>query len=156
MGLDMWLTIKPKSEDDFNDVAYWRKANQIHQWFVNNCANGDLDSTLNFVDVSFDDLRNLKQVCQDVIANSNLISGEVNNGYRFENGNKVSIKEPGKYIEDSSYAKQNLPTMQGFFYGSTDYDQWYFRQLESTIEQIDNILSDESLQDVQLSYVASW
>ena len=72
MGLDMYLsrkkyiganwehrgitgTIDIKQKDksipiDFNkvtyieeEVGYWRKANQIHKWFVDNCQDGGIE-----------------------------------------------------------------------------------------------------------------
>ena len=38
MGLDMWLIKKQKSKGV--EVAYWRKANAIHGWFVYNIQDG--------------------------------------------------------------------------------------------------------------------
>jgi len=35
MGLDMWLYRK-----NIDEVAYWRKDNAIHNWFVTNYADG--------------------------------------------------------------------------------------------------------------------
>ena len=39
MGLDMYL-IRGTWEDDHEEVGYWRKANQIHKWFVDNVQDG--------------------------------------------------------------------------------------------------------------------
>ena len=39
MGLDMWMTRRPREEDE---VAYWRKANAIHQWLVDNVQWGKM------------------------------------------------------------------------------------------------------------------
>ena len=36
MGLDMWLY-----EKEVTEVAYWRKANAIHGWFVSNYGSAD-------------------------------------------------------------------------------------------------------------------
>lgn len=38
MGLDMFLVKKVEGAEI--EIAYWRKANQIHNWFVLNCQNG--------------------------------------------------------------------------------------------------------------------
>lgn len=47
MGLDMYLSKIPVSQrvEDTNyenceEVAYWRKFNALHRWFVQNCQNG--------------------------------------------------------------------------------------------------------------------
>jgi len=33
-----------------------------------------------------------------------------------------------------------LPTTPGFFYGSYEYDDWYFEQLEEYLPQIENLI----------------
>ena len=48
-------------------VAYWRKANAIHNWFVENVQNGDDDCGR--YSVSDTELRNLRDTCQRTIAN---------------------------------------------------------------------------------------
>jgi len=50
-------------------VAYWRKANQIHQWFVTNVQNGE-DNCAKYY-VSRDKLKELLAICEDVVANGN-------------------------------------------------------------------------------------
>src|SRR5579862_181220 len=47
-------------------VMYWRKANHIHKWFVDNVQDGKDDC--NGYDVSQDQLAELLQVCEKVIA----------------------------------------------------------------------------------------
>ena len=34
------------------------------------------------------------------------------------------------------------PTHEGFFFGSTEYDEYYFADLESTIEQLEDVEPD--------------
>lgn len=48
-------------------VGYWRKANQIHKWFVDNVQNGE--DTCNPYSVEREQLAELRQVCLDVLAN---------------------------------------------------------------------------------------
>ena len=45
-------------------IAYWRKANAIHGWFVRNCGNNQ--DTCQEMYVSTDDLRNLRAACIQV------------------------------------------------------------------------------------------
>ena len=42
MGLDMYLDkyVAGKAEDEDESFGYWRKANQIHKWFVDNVQGG--------------------------------------------------------------------------------------------------------------------
>ena len=51
-------------------AAYWRKANQIHGWFVQNVQDGEDDCSP--YDVSRDDLQALIDVCRKVLANRKL------------------------------------------------------------------------------------
>lgn len=155
MGLDMYLRAKkhvsgydlPKNEDkelyfklksDFNAdnfvdpetpfaviqfiVGYWRKANAIHRWFVNNIQNGDDDC--GEYHVSREDLKQLKCLCIEV-------------------------------LEDNSKAMQLLPPSSGFFFGSTDIDEWYLSDLKYTvdiIEKLENHLPDSW----EIQYSSSW
>lgn len=47
-------------------VAYWRKANQIHSWFVRECQNGVDECQLTHV--SREKLQELREVCLRVLA----------------------------------------------------------------------------------------
>ena len=47
------------------EVAYWRKANHIHKWFVDNVQNGVDDCGT--YDVSTDDLFELIKLCESVL-----------------------------------------------------------------------------------------
>lgn len=47
-------------------VAQWRKANQIHKWFVDTCQNGEDDCRDAYVDLEY--LQTLKELCELVVA----------------------------------------------------------------------------------------
>lgn len=49
------------------EAAYWRKANHIHRWFVENVQDGDDDCGTYYVDNS--KLEELRDVCKEVLAN---------------------------------------------------------------------------------------
>jgi len=90
MGLDMYLNAKKftswSSDEDAAPTVdgvpeaagmklthlnyegmYWRKANAIHAWFVENVQDGE-DNCQEYY-VSFDDLMKLMELCGEVIAN---------------------------------------------------------------------------------------
>jgi len=46
-------------------VGYWRKANQIHNWFVTNCQDGEDDCRDVTVEIS--QLKELLALCQEVL-----------------------------------------------------------------------------------------
>jgi len=68
--------------------AYWRKANQIHAWFVNN---------------------------------PNL-----------------------------------LPPQDGFFFGSTDIDEWYWKDLKNTKAKLDKVFALPEMSKLSFYYTSSW
>lgn len=101
-------------------IGYWRKANQIHNWFVQNVQDGEDECRPH----TFykDKLEELKKNCEAVLA-------------------------------DHELANELLPTGAGFFFGSTDYNEYYFSDLKDTIEIIDRALASES--DI-FTYQSSW
>lgn len=102
------------------EMGYWRKANHIHTWFVDNVQDGVDNCGEFYVDRS--DLENLLEACQRVIANP-------------------------------SEAKELLPTASGFFFGGTDYDEYYFGSIQETIDILEECLLDE---EAYFYYTSSW
>jgi hypothetical protein len=117
MGLDMMLI------HDGSEIGYWRKANQIHRWFVQNVQNG-VDDCGEYK-VTKEQLIQLHNVCNDV-------------------------------LNDHSLAEELLPAQSGFFFGNTDYDEWYFNDLRNTKRIIDEILEYKSYCLDDLYYSSSW
>ena len=150
-----WDTEKKYGHEDvFDGVAYWRKANAIHNWFVVNCADGVDDCKP--IEITKEMLEDLLYAAKLVKDNSELIDGTVNNGFRIENGKEIPITEDGKVIKDPSVAMEVLPVKSGFFFGGTDYDQWYMEDIESTIEQITKIFETTNFDKEYVIYEASW
>ena len=107
-------------------IGYWRKANAVHKYFVDNCAGGEDDCKPVWVsDVT---LRRLKEYCDEIL--------------------KDKSKEK---------AKKLLPTTEGFFFGGTEYDDWYFKDLKYTSDLIADILDFlNKNHDYEIYYEASW
>lgn len=123
------------------NAGYWRKANAIHNWFVNNVQDGNDDCKEYYVDS--EQLEELLNICKKVSQNSKLIPGKVSNGYSYDNNNnRIELFEDGLIIEDDSVAKELLPATEGFFFGSTNYDEWYLNDIEHTIEILEAALED--------------
>jgi hypothetical protein len=101
-------------------MGYWRKANQIHNWFVENVQDGE-DNCGSYY-VTREQLEELKELCIQAIANP-------------------------------TDAEALLPTGSGFFFGSTEYDEYYFGDLNDTIGIINRCL--ESKFD-GFEYQSSW
>lgn len=136
-------------------VGYWRKANQIHNWFVNNIQDGRDDCNYHR-EVTKEDLSALLDVCKRVLDSCEMIEGKINNGYKFENGRKIPIVVNGKYVKDPSIAISLLPSTSGFFFGHTDYDEWYVNDIKNTIDIITTVLETTDFDKQMIYYVSSW
>jgi hypothetical protein len=138
------------------EAAYWRKANQIHQWFVNN-VQGGVDDCKEYY-VSRDQLRELLDTVNTALKGSRLVAGKITNGYTMTvtDGRTVEkpIVEDGQRIADPTVAEALLPTQGGFFFGSTDYDQFYYEDLKYTRDMLTEVLAvaDEG----EFYYESSW
>lgn len=60
-----------------------------------------------------------------------------------------------KILADHSLASELLPTQDGFFFGTTEYDDWYFKGLEETVAIVDNCLTPE-YENWEFYYQSSW
>jgi hypothetical protein len=145
MGLDMYLYARQfafngfKNQDLYNkivqeapfaldtasvqvQVAYWRKANQIHKWFVDHVQDGN-DNCEEYR-VTRDQLQLLVDNCKLVLMN----------------------KEEAPNL---------LPPQEGFFFGSYEYDEFYWQDIQDTIEQLEKILN-EYPEEWDFQYQSSW
>lgn len=150
-GMHDALTDRSPSLDVRATVGYWRKANHIHAWFVNEVQGGQDDCR--DYDVSREQLQELRDLCADVLSHCVMIDGKVYAGTVYSGGTHEHKFNDGQIVADPSYAQEHLPTQEGFFFGGTNYDEWYVQDLETTIAQIDRALA---LDGVTFSYRASW
>ena len=102
------------------EAMYWRKANAIHDWFVQNCQGGVDECQETAVDR--DQLRALLYVCKEVGATKN---------------------------------PNLLPAAQGFFFGNTDYNDYYYDTIAHTAARLELLLSEE-YKDWDFYYQSSW
>lgn len=100
-------------------VMQWRKANQIHKWFVDECQDG-VDEC-QYTSLSAVKLRELVDVIGEALVD-----------------------------KDSTL----LPPQSGFFFGSTDIDEWYWKDLESTHDTLKEVLDAGRFE--YFTYHASW
>ena len=69
-------------------------------------------------------MEELLDVCKKVYESCTMILGPVNSGAQIVDGEWKDIIEPGKVVINTTVAKELLPTTCGFFFGSTDYDEY--------------------------------
>lgn len=112
-------------------LAYWRKANAIHGWFVREIQGGVDDCGDYYCDRH--KLVDLRDACIAVLNTTE------------ENMEEVA-REVGL-----------LPT-SGFFFGSTEIDEWYVKDLEYTVETLNHALDLIKEDDWKwsFSYHSSW
>lgn len=122
MGLDMWLMGKTKDDSKISyELCYWRKANQIRNFFVNNID--DFNYEDNFGD--------------------HIVSKELL---------EKLLKTINEVLDNHDKAAELLPTSDGFFFGSQDYDEWYFRELKDTQSNIQHILNSFDFEKEKVIY----
>lgn len=156
MGLDMYLERMPRCEnatpyDTFTEeVGYWRKANQIHRWFVEH-VQGGVDDCDYHDEATKETLEELLDVCKRVLVSCELVN------YRFdENDDQILVLEDVKHVKDSSIAKELLPSVSGFFFGNTEYNERYIDDIKNTIDIITKVLETTDFETQMIYYVSSW
>lgn len=113
-------------------VLQWRKANQIHNWFVENVQRGEDDCRDYYV--SRDKLHELHDRLGEALA--------IKNG--------TANGDPDITIEDI------LPTQGGFFFGSTEYDDYYWEDVQYTHDRLTEILNNPKFEKYGFEYRSSW
>lgn len=58
-------------------------------------------------------------------------------------------------LADKSRAEELLPRAAGFFFGGQDYDEWYFQDIQQTVDIVQPLLSEE-FADWDFFYQSSW
>lgn len=135
------------------EIGYWRKANAIHNWFVQNVQEGEDDCKDYYV--SQEDLKKLADIVDKVLRASELVKGKIENGQSLKNGKFVPNMVDGKYIKDSTVAQELLPTQSGFFFGGQGYDQWYIQDLKNTKKILKEAIKC-SKNGASIYYSSSW
>ena len=166
-------------------AAYWRKANQIHRWFVEEVAGGEDDCRE--VDVGIDTLKKLRRRCMTLLK---LLSGTVLDIAPEDRGmfDKVVAARrasgdnvPDRVVtigDDMSWTdglcwlhrlpegaqkicEDELPTTPGFFFGSTAYNGSYLEDIVTTVKMLDEVLAEHKRlakegSEPYYTYQASW
>lgn len=152
MGLDMYLKRGkredvekwreiPKSmfeeldRDQFDavypwkEVGYWRKANMIRQWFVEKCDYPVNEDCYEF-ELTKEDIENLLDDCLKIL------------------NAEPSIRE--------RLAEEIMPTASGFFFGGTEYDEYYYDYLHQTVDICREVLENTDWDNEVVIYYEWW
>ena len=107
-------------------IGYFRKFNALHSYIVKTFANG-VDDCRDII-LYKEDVEQIKKVLDDVL-----------------NAHQQVEK-----------AKELLPTQSGFFFGGTDYDEYYFEDVKVAADLMQKLLDNFDFEKYQLIYEASW
>ena len=112
MGLDMYLQRKPRKDEDVDVV-------DLGYWRKANAIHAyftrdleDGEDNMRRVYLKKKDLKDLKERCIKVLAGG------------------------------PDVAKELLPRASGFFWGPTDYDDWYLKDIQDTLDIVSEVLND--------------
>ena len=90
---------------------------------------------------------NLKNDCEEIIETAGFFDKEHN------------IKDiPNDYEANEQlkeYLDEKMPSQEGFFFGSYDYDVWYFKNIIETYIKLEEILN-ELHDDDEIYYFGWW
>lgn len=139
-----------KIYENCEEVAYWRKANAIHNFFVDTVQNGE-DNCNKYSLVTKEVLQELLEKCEEV----ECFEGQA---YSYDE-ECYSIGQEKPKIENKEIIEKIsniLPTQEGFFFGSTQYDDWYFEEIKKTIEICKNLIKNFDFENCYLYYNSSW
>lgn len=103
---------KRTTEKTDKEQIYWRKANFVHWYFTHDWEERGFES---------DDVTEFPVTQEDLHKLVGLCT---------------------EVLENHSKARSLLPTMGGFFFGSTDYDDWYFEGVQFTKDEVSRLLED--------------
>lgn len=149
------VNIDPKKVSSIEEhVGYWRKANHIHKWFVDNVQDG-VDECQNS-EVSKAQLKELLELCKKVKGAAKVVRGQIHTITRYENGVETKEFEEGDVIENPEEVAALMPTEGGFFFGSTEYNAYYLQDIDDTIKIIEALDLDDKSYEVEYFYQASW
>lgn len=131
MGLDMFLYRREKHSNDRTEFAYWRKANAILNWFDHN-----LD-TVKRQEFDYDG----KDKGEEYKEGRFTREGVKNCAYY-----KVTKDEYHKLIDDCKQVltlkekpdkiPDDLKPCEGFFFGGKEVDEWYWGDIQDTIDML--------------------
>ena len=114
------------------EVAYWRKANAIHQWFVDVCQDGVDECQETYV--TRQNLETLRDLCAELIT--------------------LHETDPAAAHER---AVEDLSPQSGCFFGSTDIDEYYWEDVRETATMLTTLLNETAPEDDEgYVYQSSW
>ena len=129
MGLDMYLErVSRNDSSNRAEVHYWRKANSIHNWILKETGTpSDFNAGDNGIELTKDMLIKFVEQAETVLRDKS----------------------------DETSARL-IPSCSGFFFGNTAYDEWYYKDIESTAEKFKQLINTFDFETYELVYSCWW
>lgn len=144
---------KKKISHIIEEIGYWRKANMVHKFFIDNCGGGDDNCSDMYV--PSEALEDLLARCNRIVKECKLVKGKIVNGQTSTPEGWKDNMVDGEYIKNPEICKELLPNSEGFFFGSQAYDEWYYQDIKDTVE-----ICKEAIEAIEngadIYYNASW
>lgn len=128
MGLDMYLFRLKREALDNPSYNVDEDGEEVMYWRKANAihhwfTDGYENDNLEYLECEIDKLQILKKQCQEDIDN-----------------------------KDNPDHKKNLVTASGFFWGSTEYDEWFYNDLQETVDKITELEQEHEEGDEYFYY----
>lgn len=132
-------------------VGYWRKFNALHNWFVKNCGEGIDNCQEMYVSK-----KDIEKLLVDLIEVRNSLDNSPKRVEKVKVGFDMNgpIMGDVEIYEDVSKVEELLPPTDGFFFGSTNVDKYYYEDLVETINLFKGLMKEDP--DGDYYYRASW
>jgi len=130
------------------ELLYWRKANAIHDWFVKNVQDGEDDCKSYYVDIS--DLEALRDKCKETL--------DILDKAKVTEHTEICQLTGGTYTYktyDVGCTEMPLTPREGFFFGSTSLDTYFYEEIERTLKVLNEELAIKD-DNYIYKYESSW
>ena len=132
---------RPHFSDYAEEIGYFRKVNFLVSFF-------NYEENCELKEITYEEVKWLKTACETVLDAYTDSEGWRNredaDAYDYED-------EPWEDVADSY-----LPTQEGFFFGSTDYDEYYISDVREVKEWCEKVLADTNKEEDVLIMDCWW
>lgn len=140
MGLDIdFCKVKQKRKE----LSYFRKVNFLVKFFNDKIIEFGSGPVIDGLDIPITKewCEELLEKCNKVVDKYNELKASYTPDINDDNTTLFESQEANDLF--AKFASETLPTMAGFFYGSTDYDKWYLDDVKDVIEHLKNNIIPE-------------
>lgn len=129
--------IKPKRVSYvIEEIAYWRKFNALHGWFVTNLANQVDDCKEIYVsEENLKELHELLMKVQETLNNAKTVETV----HKDWNGNDYTVES---FDCENELNELGFVPTEGFFFGGQNIDSYFKNNVDNTVKVFEEILAE--------------